>query len=276
MSTIGTSIAAVSASNYLTVNNEMLTKSIRRLSSGSRLADPVDDAAGVAVSGNLDARIKRLAAAVEGAQNLISFGQTIDGFLSTMQSIVTRMSELSQRATNGAFSNQDRANYQVEFGKLGNQFSDIVVKANFNNSTVFTGAGFSITTAIDASGNTDVFGANNAYSGLVFGAGISSILGTTVSDTGSAIVNIALTNGLISSITTARANVNADISKFNFYISNIRTEKVNVEATNSRIKDLNVADESTVLAKNNILVQAATAMLAQANTTQNTVLQLLQ
>jgi flagellin len=272
MSTIGTSIAAVSASNYLTVNNEALTKSIRRLSSGSRLADPVDDAAGVAVSGNLDARIRRLQAAVEGAQNVISFGQTVDGFLNTMQSIVTRMSELAQRATNGAFSNTDRANYQVEFGKLAGQYTNIIAVSNFNNNAVFAGNGASILTSIDASGNTDVFGAGNVYRGANF----TSIVVLDISSTTSAINAIVPLNNMIASITTARAAVNADISKFNFYIANIRTEKVNVEATNSRIKDLNVAEESTNLSKQNILVQAATAMLAQANTTQNTVLQLLQ
>jgi flagellin len=275
MATIGTSIAAVSASNYLTINNEALTKSIKRLSSGSRLADPVDDAAGVAVSGNLDARIKRLVAAVEGSQNVISYGQTVDGFLSTLQGIATRMSELAQRATNGAFSPTDRANYQTEYGIIGAQFSKITAEANFNGSVVLSGTAASgITVAIDASGNTDSL--SGAY--VTSLANASSVLTAngTIATTGSAIAAVIDLTNAISNITTARAQVNSDISKFNFYIANIRTESVNVQAANSRIKDLNVADESTNQAKQSILVQAATAMLSQANTTQNIVLQLLQ
>jgi flagellin len=274
MATIGTSIAAVSASNYLTINNEALTKSIKRLSSGSRLADPVDDAAGVAVSGNLDARIKRLAAAVEGAQNVVSYGQTVDGFLSTLQSIATRMSELAQRATNGAFSTTDRANYNTEYINLAGQFSKIRNEANFNGTTVLNTTALEVTVAIDASGNTDNLGI-----GYITALDTASTVLTgnpSITTTTAALAAVVGLTNAISNITTARAQVNADISKFNFYISNIRTEKVNVEAANSRIKDLNVADESTNQAKQSILVQAATAMLAQANTTQNIVLQLLQ
>jgi flagellin len=292
MATIGTSIAAVSASNYLTVNNENLTKSIKRLSSGSRLADPVDDAAGVAVSGNLDARIKRLAAAVEGAQNVVSYGQTVDGFMNTLQNIVTRLSELAQRSTNGAFSSSDRLNYQTEFGVLTGQIQGILSNANFNGNRVFNQEVTSgISVAIDASANVDSI--NTGSIGAVFGfipleaatsavatnVGFLSNLNQAYNELGSttgAVDAISSLNASIASITTARANVNADISKFNFYIANIRTEKVNVEAANSRIKDLNVADESTNQAKQSILVQAATAMLSQANTTQNIVLQLLQ
>src|SRR4051812_44726126 len=103
MSTIGTNVGAVSASFYLTQNNDALATSIRRLASGSRLAIASDDAAGVAVSGKLDARVKRLGAAAEGAANVISFAQTVDGFLKTIQDQLNRMSELAQRASNGAF-----------------------------------------------------------------------------------------------------------------------------------------------------------------------------
>jgi flagellin len=270
MSIIGTNIGALNASNYLTQNNEMLTKSIKKLASGSRLADPVDDAAGVAVSGNLDARVKRLVAAVEGSQNIVSFAQTADGFLSTLQSIVTRMSELAQRATNGAFSTADRANYNTEYTNLQTQYSRVVANANFNGQALFTGA-TDITVAIDASANTDVL--SSAYAT----AASSAITGVvTIATTANALTAVTALTASIASITTARAQVNSDISKFNFYIQNIRTENVNVQAANSRIKDLNVADESTQLSKNNILVQAATAMLAQANSSQQSVLSLLQ
>lgn len=274
MSIIGTNIGAINASNYLTSNNEALTKSIKKLASGSRLADPVDDAAGVAVSGNLDARIKRLTAAVEGAQNVVSYAQTIDGFLSTLQGIVTRMSELAQRATNGAFSSADRANYAVEYTNLCAQYASITTAANFNGNNLFNGVTSVVTVSIDASSNTDFFASNYVTNAT----GLTAINGTltnTINALSDALIVVSGLTAAIVSITTARAQVNSDISKFNFYIQNIRTENVNVQAANSRIKDLNVADESTNLSKQNILVQAATAMLAQANTSQQSVLSLL-
>ncbi len=150
MAVIGTNIAAVSATNYLNYNNTQLTKSIQKLASGSRLADPSDDAAGVAVSGNLTARIARLTAASQGAQDVVSAAQTTDGFLSSIQNILTRMSELAQEATNGSFSSSDRANYQTEFSTLQTQIDSIASNATFNGISLFTAT--SVTVAINADG----------------------------------------------------------------------------------------------------------------------------
>ncbi len=276
MATIGTNVGALNASFYLTQNNDALNKSIRRLASGSRLADPVDDAAGVAVSGKLTANINRLAAASESAQNIISFGQTADGFLNTIQQQLTRMSELAERATNGAFGTADRANYAVEFDNLKSQINQLQLNAKFNGSALFTSN--SISTAIDAAGTTDSLklAALSTNSGTstatqVF-LDISSLQVTSTASAAAAITNL---DSAINAVTTQRASINADIAKFNFHVANIRTEKINVESANSRIKDLDIADESTQLSKSNILLQASTAMLAQANTSQQAVLTLL-
>lgn len=282
MATIGTNIAAVSATSYLNANNDALTNSIQELSAGSRLANPVNDAAGVAVSGNLEARIKRLASAVQGVQDVVSYAQTVDGFLSTLQGIATRLSELTQDMTNGAFSSTDRANYTVEASILTGQFQSIFTNASFNGTTVFAGNApvSNIVVAVDASGSTDALTTSNTASvvsnvlnlilNIFTGGTASSLTDNTVAS--NYIVSI---NSALSSITTQRAVVNANISKFNFYITNINTETINDTTANSRISDLNVAEASTQLSKNSILVQAATAMLAQANTSQAGVLALL-
>lgn len=276
MATIGTNVGALNASFYLTQNNDALNKSIRRLSSGSRLADPVDDAAGVAVSGKLTANITRLAAASESAQNVISFGQTADGFLNTIQQQLTRMSELAERATNGAFGSADRANYSVEFNNLKSQIDQLTQNAKFNGSSLFTSQ--SISTAIDAAGTTDSLN----LASLSTNSGTSDatnvfldISSLAITSTASAAAAISNLDAAVNAITTQRASINADIAKFNFHVSNIRTEKINIESANSRIKDLDIADESTQLSKSNILLQASTAMLAQANTSQQAVLTLL-
>ncbi|HEY8965225.1 MAG TPA: flagellin [Candidatus Methylacidiphilales bacterium] len=269
MAVIGTNIAALSASNYLTSNQNALTKSIQRLSSGSRLADPSDDAAGVAVSGDLTARIARLQAAANGAGDVVSFAQTTDGFLSTIQNMLTRMSELAQEATNGAFGSSDRANYQTEYANLMSTVDNVVSNAGFNGSPLFVTG--SIVIAINADGNTDSMVLSTVGSTTSLG-----INGSSINTTTAALNALTLLNAAISCVTNRRATVNADISKFNFYISNINTERTNVTSANSRIADLDVADESANLAKQNILVQASTSMLAQANTSQQSVLKLLQ
>ncbi len=283
MATIGTNLAAISAANYLTENNDALTNSIDELSSGSRLANPVNDAAGVAVSGNLAARVARLQAAVQGVQDIVSYSQTIDGFLSTLQNITSRLSELTEEMTNGAFGSTDRADYTVEAAILTGQFQSIYSNASFNGQTLFAGqaTASNVIVAVNSEGTTDSLTSSNTASVVsnvlnlilsIYSGGANSCL-TDNTIASNYIVSI---NAAISSITTQRAVINANISKFNFFISNINTESINVQSANSRITDLNVAEESTVESKNSILVQSATAMLAQANSSQETILKLLQ
>ncbi len=283
MATIGTNLAAISAANYLTKNNDALTNSIDELSSGSRLANPVNDAAGVAVSGNLNARIGRLQAAIQGVQDIVSYSQTVDGFLSTLESITSRLSELTQEMTNGAFGSTDRADYTVEAAILTGQFQSIYSNADFNGSTIFAGhaTASNIIISVNSEGTTDSLTMSNTAAVVsnvlnvilsIYSGGQSSCLtDNTIASNYIGSINEALT-----SITTQRAVINANISKFNFFIANINTETVNVQAANSRIADLNVANESTNESKQSILVQAATSMLAQANTLQQSILKLLQ
>jgi len=276
MASIGTNIGALNASFYLTQNTDALNKNIKRLSSGSRLADAVDDAAGVAVSGKLDATVARLTAASDGASNIVSFAQTTDGFLSTIQQQLTRMSELAERATNGSFGSSDLANYAAEFNNLKTQIDNIATNAKFNGQSLFTTT--AISTSINAEGVTDTLtlAALSTNSGTTTATQVFlNISALAVTSTASADSAVSTLSTAIQSLTTQRANVNADIAKFNFHVQNIRTENVNVQAANGRIKDLDIANESTLLAKNNILLQASTSMLSQANSSQQAVLSLL-
>jgi flagellin len=268
MAVIGYNSAAVNAAFYLNQNTNMLNSAIQQLSSGSRLADPSNDAAGVAVSGDMTAAISRLGAATQASQDVVSFAQTTDGFLSTIQQQLSRMSELAQSATNGAFGSADRANYATEFNTLLTQIDSIASNAKFNGSSLFVAGTVSV--AIDSSGATDSF--------VTSTVGNSTSLGITaldISTTTGAASAISALDTAISSLTGRRAQVNADISKFNFYVQNQQTESTNLQAANSRISDVDVATESTELAKDNILQQASTSMLAQANSAQSSLLTLL-
>ena len=268
MAVIGYNSSAVNAAYYLNQNTNALNSSIQELASGSRLADPSTDAAGVAVSGDMTARIARLGAATQASQDVISFAQTTDGFLSTIQQQLSRMSELAESATNGAFGSADRANYATEFNTLRTQIDSIASNAQFNGSNLFVAGTVSV--AIDSAGTTDTFATSTVGNTTSLG-----INGTTIDTTTAAAAAIGLLNTAISSLTSRRATVNADISKFNFYVQNQQTESTNLQAANSRISDVDVVTESTMLAKDNILQQASSSMLAQANASQATLLTLL-
>jgi flagellin len=272
MAVIGYNAAAVNAAFYLNQNTDNLNEAIQELSSGSRLADPSNDAAGVAVSGDMGAQISRLQAATQSSQDVVSYAQTTDGFMSTIEQQLSRMSELAQSATNGAFGSADIADYNTEFTDLVSQISNIFSNADFDGAKIFSGTNASsgITVAIDAQGNTDKLSALTVTNLTSLGlSGTSSINATNAG------TMISTLNSAIQSLTSARAQVNADISKFNFYVQNQETESTNLQAANSRIANVDVATESTALAQDNILQQASTSMLAQANSSQSSLLMLL-
>lgn len=268
MAVIGTNPQALNAAFYLNIADMSLAKSVKRLSSGSKLADPSDDAAGVAVSSKLDAAVRRLAAASEGAQNLISFAQTADGFTKVIQDQLTRMSELAMRASNGAFSASDRANYQTEFSKLQTNINTQISQAKFNGTNVFGSSTISATVSADASVVYNFVLRNVATD-------VQNVTGVSISKLSDATGAIAKLSTALENVASSRANVVADVAALNFYVTNLNTEKINTEAANSRVKDLDFADESTALSKYTILVQSATAMLAQANSQPQNVLALL-
>jgi flagellin len=273
MAVIGYNAAAVNAAFYLNQNTNNLNSAIQELSSGSRIADPSNDAAGVAVSGNMTAQISRLQAATKASQDVVSYSQTADGFLSTIEQQLSRMSELAQSATNGAFGSADLSDYNTEFSDLVTQINSIFTNADFDGASIFTGTNASagITVAVDAQGDTDSLKALTVSTLTNLGLSTSS----TISTTTAAQSMISTLNSAITSLTSQRAQINADISKFNFYVQNQQTETTNLQAANSRIADVDVASESTQLAQDNILQQASTSMLAQANSSQSSLLMLL-
>jgi len=270
MTTIGSSDASNSASYYLTNNTNALTKSLLGLASGSNFATPSDDPAGVAVSANLNAAIQRLGAATQGSQDAVSYAQTADGFLSSVQSELTRMSVLAEGAMDGTLSPSDVANYNTEYNDLRGQVTQTLQSASFNGTSIF--ASGSVSVAIDAQGTTNSINQVNITNLTDLGLGsLTSI--TTTTDAQSA---VSALQQALQTITTQRAVVNTDISAFNFNISNALVEQTNTEAANSSISDLDVAAASANLATNKILQQASISMLAQANSSRQSILKLLQ
>lgn len=269
MATIGSSTAANSASFYLSNKTNSVQEAMTLLASGSNLSEPQNDAAGVAVSASLNSLIQNLGAATQNSQDAISFAQTADGFLSSVQSELTSMSVVAQQATNGTLSPSDIADYNTQYTDLQNQLTQTLQSASFNGTSIF--ASGTISVAIDAQGTTNSISQVNITNLTDLGLGsVTSI--TTPTDAQSAIT--ALQQAL-QTVTSQRAVVNTDISAFNFNITNNQVAQINTEAANSSISDVDVAAASASLATNQILQQASISMLAQSNASRQNILQLL-
>ena len=271
---INTNITANAASRNLAESTRLLSKSLARLSSGAKITSPEDDAAGLAQVMKLDAQINRNTAVRSNLGNAVSFVQTQDGFLQKVQASLDRMSELSVLSQDVTKSNTDRSNYSVEFTQLQSYISDIGTKS-FNAVTLFGSATNSVTidsdaatfgmNAIDMTSATVTTGLANIY------MGVSSAITTTTS-AASALSNIQTA---IQNLADMRANVGANLQRLNMTDDQVAIYNENLSAAASRIKDVDVAEESTRYAKANILVQSGTAMLAQANILPASALQLI-
>jgi flagellin len=265
---INTNLSAQSSANLLMQSSTQLSKSLARLSSGSKVTSPADDSAGLAVSMNLQAQIGRNTAAQNNIGDAVSFNQTQDGYLSQVTNALDRMSELSIQSQDVTKSDSDRGLYQQEFNTLANYVNNVATK-EFNGVSLFNGASLDVT--IDSDENTFTMTGVD-MTGTTFTSLSTDSIGTTAS----AVTALADVKSAISTLAASRANIGANMETLNDYSNQLSTLNNNLAAANSQIMDVDVAQESTNYAKYNILVQSGTAMLAQANSMPQTVLKLLQ
>lgn len=267
---INTNSTSAAAANTLATSSANLAKSLQRLSSGSKIISPEDDAAGLAVSMRFDAQSARISAAVTNVADAISFAQTQDGYLQQVAKALTRMSELAVAAQDVTKGTTDRAQYQLEFSQL-QDYVDKVSNKLFNGQSLFdSGAAVTVTTGSETN---DTWSMNP----VSLDTTIAPItVATVLLDTAA---NASAAQGLITTaidtLASNRAQVGATLSRLTYVSQELAIQKTNIDAANSRIKDVDVAQESTVYAKQNILVQSGTAMLAQANAMPQSVLKLL-
>jgi len=312
--TINTNTAATAASASLNKNNSYLQKSLARLSSGKRIIKPADDAGGLAVSMKLTASINRTKSAIANIQNAVSFGDVQDGALQSAARIVDRMAELKSLSLDVMKSSSDKANYDTEFGALQRQLYQVGAET-FNGVSLFAttneaGADSVYGTAVGAN-TMSVFTSSEGSAGSKVSVSKALLLSAVSFDYNAATaagrtaavkyedninstgndrtlaasseaesltldkVSIGLLTKALENIATLRAANGATSARLSFSEDHLRLSKANLEAANSRIMDVDVAEESTQLAKFNILAQASAAMLAQANATQTTALMLL-
>ena len=290
---INTNSSAVDAASALKRSSVQLSRSLARLSSGSKIINPSDDAAGLAVSEKLEAQSSRIGAAKVNTQNAASLIQTADGFLQTISRVLDRMSELATMAKDVTKNTGDVALYDVEFTELKEQLRDIIGDSvgaapwdslgseptgSFNGISLF-GQRADLTAIIGVSGDQSIsIGAidlTDETKGLARVLWDMSVDPTGVDLSVNSPEAVETLTAAIQQVAEERAGLGAVQSRLNIVDRQLQIQSENLESANSRIRDVDVAEESTSLAKYNILQQAGTSMLAQANALPETVLRLL-
>jgi len=278
---INTNSAATSAAYNLSNTNVNLQRSLNRLSSGSRITSSADDAGGLAVSMKMSASIRRTDATLANVNNSLSFLQTQDGVLKTADKILNRMSELATLAQDVTKATSDLSLYNTELSQLKGQLN-LMVGEKFNGISLFnsgSSAGLDVAstlTVVTSHDGAQTVGITQVDLDFIStSVGSNSSAGMNISSNTGAQAAVATIQTAIQNLATIRANNGAEQSRLTFAGDMLAVNKTNLEAANSRIIDVDVADESTKLARYNILQQAGTAMLAQANQASQSILRLI-
>ena len=292
MITVNTNMVSSWAAYNLNNTNTNLQKSLARLSSGSRINSSYDDAGGLAVSMKLSAAIRRTEASQSNINNTLAMLQTQDGALKSAEKVLTRMSELIQLSGDVTKSTNDRALYQTEYESLQVQMVDLVDE-EFNGVDMFTSGGWdgtantsgnTLTVVLSQDGGQTTSITQSDLGSVAFYVGTASagLGGSTALSTNNVFQNIttaaaAITtvNQAIQNLASLRATNGSEQVRLTFAADMLAINKNNLQAANSQILDVDVAAESANLAKQNILQQAGTSMLAQANMSSQSVLRLL-
>jgi len=279
---INHNISAMFANRTLSIQNSNVEGNIEKLSSGMRINRAADDASGLAVSEKLRSQVRGLNQAERNIQNGVSFIQTTEAYLQETQDILHRLRELSVQSANGVYTDEDRLQIQVEVSQLIDEVNRIASHAQFNGMNMLTGA---FTEGADRVMQFQI-GANMDQNERVFiGAmtadalGIQGAQGTTdsisISTPDQANRTIGVIDSALQMVSKQRADLGAYQNRFEMASVGIASAAENLQAAESRIRDVNMASEMVDYVKNQILVQSSTAMLAQANTQPQSVLQLL-
>jgi len=271
MTVIASNVSALRSANASTSANAMLSTAMERLSTGKRINSAKDDAAGLAIASSMTSQIKGMNQAVRNANDGIALAQTADGALGEVTNMLQRVRELAVQSASGTYQTADRANLQLEVAELQKQVSDVLTNTKFNGVTLFgssadvsvkiqTGAGATDLTTLTI---TKIDQTNLSASGL------------DVSDATKAATTLGYIDTALTAVNATRASAGAGQSRLQSVVNNLTSNVTNLTDARSRIEDADFSAETTNLAKAQILSQASTAMLAQANQSQQSVLQLL-
>ena len=279
MTVINSNISALRAATASNSASMMQSTAMERLSTGKRINSAKDDAAGLAIASSMTAQIRGMNQGVRNANDGISLAQTAEGALDEVSNMLQRMRELEVQKQNGTYSTTDASNVKAEQDALSTQITSVLANTQFNGIKLFDGS-----TAATAAANTDgsvriQAGANTtdtitiALKRLTDATAITDVAGATAANTTATLTKY---DTALSSVATARAGLGASQNRLQSAVNNLTSNATNLSDARSRIEDADFSAESTALAKASILSQASTAMLAQANQSQQSVLKLLQ
>ncbi|WP_242138274.1 MULTISPECIES: flagellin [unclassified Sphingomonas] len=279
MTVIGTNVASLKSSNASNAANTALQTSIERLSTGKRINSAKDDAAGLAIATSLGAQIKGQNQAIRNANDGIALAQTADGALGEATNIVQRIRELAVQSASGTYQQSDRDNLQTEVGELQKQLTNLTA-TKFNGVALFgtTDTKIAIQTGSSSADQTTL---------TIKGLNLAAVEAVDISTVGTAGTGSPPTGGTgalgalddldtaLNAVNTTRASIGAGESRLSSVVNTLTSSVSNLTDAKSRIEDVDFSTETTSLAKAQILSQASTAMLAQANQSQQGVLKLL-
>ena len=275
---INTNYASVLARKNLAEVQRQMDKSVERLSSGKKINNAADDAAGSAISGRMESQIRGLNMGIRHAKDGQSLVGTAEGAMQELNKILQRMRELAVQSASGVASSSDQDYLNLEMGQLYNEIESISNNTKFNDKRVLTGAAFTFYTDIDVAG-TAITTATAASSGKILLVSITSVsigsntVATSTTGVASVISRIDLA---LEKVDNRRAALGAISNRFDHIIDNLQNVIMNTVQSKSRIVDADFSIETTNLTRNTVLQQAATSMLAQANAQKNSVLALIQ
>jgi flagellin len=280
MTMIASNTSALRATNASTDAGKMLATAMERLSTGKRINSAKDDAAGLAISSSMTAQIRGMNQGIRNANDGISMAQTAEGALDEVSNMLQRMRELTVQSKNGTYSSGDTANIKAEMTALSTQIGSVLTNTAFNGTKLFDGSVTSVSIQAGANASDAVTltlgKLNDAAAG---GDAINKALAVdvTVTDAGTAGTSDYITkfDNALKQVATARSGLGAAQNRLESAVNNLTSNSTNLSDARSRIEDADFSTESTNLAKAQILNQASTAMLAQANQSQQGVLKLL-
>jgi len=273
MAVINTNVSSLRAQNAGRLSAQMQTSAMERLSSGKRINSAKDDAAGMAIASSMTASVRGMSVAIRNANDGISLAQTAEGALGEVSNMLQRVRELSVQAANGTYQSSDRDNLQTEVAALQSQISDVVSQTKFNGNTLFsatsTATSFDIQTGINSGDTTaiSVGGLDKVAAAYSTGVKVDTATGAAAA--------ITAADAALGQVNTVRAGLGATQSRLDAAVNVLTANVTNLSEARSRIEDADFSVESTALAKSQILSQASTAMLAQANQNGQSVLSLL-
>lgn len=273
--TINTNVASLNAQRNLNSTKDSLATSLQRLSSGLRINSAKDDAAGLAISERINSQVRGYNVAMRNSNDAISLMQVADGGASQISENLQRMRELAVQAANGTLNSGDRQNLSVEFQALSSEVGRLSQATRYNNVSLLNSAATTFTFQVGAgtTSNDQVTVSTVDLRSSILAIDSASIYVSTASQALDAITNL---DSAINTITTARAGYGAAMNRTSAVISSLQIASENQSAARGRIIDADFAMETANLSRAQILQQAGTAMLAQANALPQQVLQLLQ